>query len=62
MSFGLAKMTDRTEKDPRFRNTMYALIAGLALAYFGMKAWHIKLALAAYEGQVLEQDTHGAAK
>ncbi len=55
-------MTDRTEKDPRFRNAMYILIACLILGYIAMKAWHISLAFDAFEGQELPQDTTGAAK
>lgn len=55
-------MKDRTEKDPRFRTAMYALIACLLLGYIVMKAWHINLAVNAFEGQELDQSKTGAAK
>lgn len=52
----------RTEKEPQFRNKMFAMIGLLLLAYFGMKSWHIYIAVGAFEGQVLERGTKGAAK
>lgn len=53
---------DRTEKDPRFRNKMFALIGLLLLAYIGLKSWHIYISIEAFQGQVLESGTKGAAK
>ncbi len=62
MYYGLVKMVDRTEKEPKFRTAMFILIGCLALAYFSMKAWHIWLAFETFEGQELHQNTDGAAK
>lgn len=53
---------DRTEKDPAFRNKMFALIGLLLLAYVGIKSWHIYVSIDAFQGQVLERSTKGAAK
>ncbi len=55
-------MTDRTEKAPGFRNAMYALIGVLFIAYIGMKAWHISLALEVWKTQPIAGPTDGAAK
>lgn len=52
----------RTEKEPQFRNKMYAMIALLLIGYIGIKSWHIYIAIDAFQGQVLVRDTHGAAK
>lgn len=66
MSYGQVKMRvktmDRTEKEPRFRTLMYIMIGTLIVGYFGIKARHISMAIDAYQGQVLERDTAGAAK
>lgn len=55
-------MVPRTEKEPQFRNRMYAMIAVLLLGYIGIKSWHIYVSVEAYQGQVLERTTYGAAK
>lgn len=52
----------RTEKEPQFRNKMFALMGLLLLAYIGMKSWHVYIAMGAFEGQVLQRSTEGAAK
>lgn len=62
MSYGRVKMMRRIEKDPRFRTAMYLLILTLLLGYVGVKTWHIRLAIAAYDGQAIEGGTKGAAK
>lgn len=56
------KALPRTEKEPQFRNKMYVMIAVLLLGYMGIKSWHIYIAIDAFQGQVLERGTHGAAK
>lgn len=53
---------DRIEKEPQFRNKMFALIGFLLVAYIGIKSWHVMIAVDAYQGQVLETGTQGAAK
>jgi|MDSY01.1.fsa_nt_gb hypothetical protein len=50
------------EKEPRFRNLMYAIIGLLIVGYIGIKARHVSIAVGAYQGQVLDRDTSGAAK
>ena len=50
------------EKDPAFRNKMYVLMAVLLLGYMGLKTYHVITAFKAYEGQVLDVNTQGAAK
>lgn len=52
----------RTEKDPQFRNKMFAMIGLLLLGYIGIKSWHIYISINAYQGQVLERSIKGAAK
>ena len=49
----------REHKSQRF---FYALILLLLLAYGTLKAVHIAVAMDAYEGQVLNGNTEGAAK
>ncbi|WP_299554692.1 hypothetical protein [uncultured Tateyamaria sp.] len=53
---------DRTEKEPQFRNKMFAMIGLLLLGYVGIKSWHVYISIDAYQGQVLEDSTEGAAK
>ncbi len=53
---------DRTEKDPQFRNKMFVLIGVLLIGYIGIKSWHVMIAIDAYQGQVLDHSTQGAAK
>ncbi len=61
MLFGLA-MTDRTEKEPQFRNAMYLLMLALLVGYFGLKSWQISIALEAWKTQPLAGPVVGAAK
>jgi hypothetical protein len=53
---------DRTEKEPRFRKKMFALIGALLMGYIGIKTWHVSVALDAYQGQVLDHSIVGVAK
>lgn len=66
MSSGLGKIKKRQmariEKEPNFRNKMFALMGVLLLSYIGMKSWHVYIAMGAFEGQVLERSIEGAAK
>lgn len=50
------------DRERRSQKFFFALIFGLLVAYGVIKFRHIQLAMAAYQGQVLETDTHGAAK
>ncbi|WP_195821647.1 hypothetical protein [Roseobacter sp. MH60115] len=52
----------RTEREPQFRNKMFVMIGLLLLGYIGIKSWHIHISIDAYQGQVLERSTKGAAK
>lgn len=61
MYSGLA-MTDRTEKEPKFRRAMYLMILALLVGYIGLKSWHISVAFEAWENQPLDGSLTGAAK
>ena len=50
------------ERERKSQRLFWALIVGLALAYGVIKTRHIIVALEAYDGQPLQQDTRGAAK
>ena len=50
------------ERERKSRRLFLALILVLILGYAALKALHISTAMSAYEGQVLEENTTGAAK
>lgn len=50
------------DRERKSRRLFFCLILGLLIGYAAMKTWHIQLALQAYEGQVLSEDTSLAAK
>ena len=62
MCNGPQMMTRKAEEDPKFRRLMYAMILALLVGYIGLKSWHVMIAMDAYQGQVLSEDTKGAAK
>ncbi len=55
-------MAMETDRERKSQKIFYVLILGLLLGYGVIKYRHIQLAMTAYEGQVLETDTTGAAK
>lgn len=55
-------MAEASERDLRFRRLIYAVIGALLIGYLAFKAWHIRIAIDAFEGQVIEADGLGAAK
>lgn len=59
MSTGMP-MAEASERDRRFRRSMYAFISALLLGYLAFKAWHISVAIDVFDGQVIEAE--GAAK
>ena len=53
-------MAEASERDRRFRRSIYALIGALLLGYVAFKAWHISIAIDVFDGQAIEAE--GAAK
>lgn len=61
MFIGLVSVMKTNDIESRFRRGLIAFLVLLLVSYLAYKAWHISLALDAYQGQVL-QGTTGAAK
>lgn len=55
-------MATAADRERKSRGVFFALILGLLVAYGVIKYRHIQLAMTAYEGQVLDTGTLGAAK
>lgn len=55
-------MAEASSRDQRFRRSMYLLISALLLGYLAFKAWHITVAIEAFDGQVINAEGQGAAK
>lgn len=55
-------MTEATDRDRRFRNAIYILVALLTVVYLGYKGWYIAIAMDAWQSQELKVDKTGAAK
>ena len=55
-------MAETSDRDRRFRNKVYVLIAALAIGYFGFKAWHISVAMDVWQAQEVAGDKTGAAR
>ena len=53
---------DSTAREKRSQRMFFALILALLLGYGVIKYRHIMTAMDAYQGQVLNTDTRGAAK
>ncbi|CUK27519.1 hypothetical protein TA5114_03347 [Cognatishimia activa] len=50
------------DRERRSQRLFYGLILVLLLGYAGIKYEHVRVAMAAYDGQPLNTDTTGAAK
>lgn len=55
-------VAEASERDRRFRRLIYGVIGALLIGYLAFKAWHVSVAIEAFEGQVIEADGLGAAK
>ena len=53
-------MAEASERDRRFRRSIYAIIGALLLGYLVFKTWHISIAIDIFDGQIIEAE--GAAK
>jgi len=42
--------------DTKYRNSVYAIIFTLFVAYAGYKYWHVSLAIRAFEGQEISTE------
>ncbi|MDE2791038.1 MAG: hypothetical protein OXI81_11520 [Paracoccaceae bacterium] len=47
-------MPERTDRDRRFRNMMYALILSALVAYLGYKFLHVSVAMNAWTSQTID--------
>jgi len=50
------------DRERKSQHIFYVLIVALLLGYGALKYRHVALAFEAYQGQVLDSDTRGAAK
>ncbi len=50
-------MPERTDRDRRFRNMMYALILTALTAYLGYKFLHVSIAMNAWTSQKIDTGT-----
>lgn len=55
-------VAETSERDLRFRRSIYAVIGALLIGYLAFKAWHVSIAIEAFDGQVIDADGRGAAR
>ena len=55
-------MPERTDRDRRFRNMVYALILAALVAYLAYKFLHVSIAMDAWTSQTIDTGTLPAAR
>ena len=55
-------MNDLADRERRSRRLFITIMVGALVCYLGYKAWHVSVALEAWQGQALTADTSRAAR